>query len=75
MKAKEIDAGIRMGLVSTQIEGKRTAEILCEHKEMDPLHYAHGLCRGCYDEVSSGIPRLGGMDLLYVFWPLTLVPF
>lgn len=32
------------------------SEILCEHKNFGAVHYAHGLCRGCYDEVSSISP-------------------
>jgi hypothetical protein len=50
-KAKEIDLQIRVGLVSPQIEGKGMSEIMCEHKVMGAVHFAHGLCRGCYDEV------------------------
>lgn len=58
MKAKEIDLQIRVGLVSPQIEGKGTTTIMCEHKDMGVVHFAHGLCRGCYDEfvkVSGGM--------------------
>ncbi|KAG0621353.1 hypothetical protein M758_3G013100 [Ceratodon purpureus] len=57
-KAKEIDVQIRIGLVSPQIEGKGTSEIMCEHKDMGAVHFQHGLCRGCYDEfvkVSGGM--------------------
>ncbi|CAM6045963.1 unnamed protein product [Sphagnum compactum] len=57
-KAKEIDLQIRVGLVSPQIEGKGMSEIMCEHKVMGAVHFAHGLCRGCYDEfvkVSGGM--------------------
>lgn len=57
-KAKEIDLHIRIGLVSPQIEGQGTSEILCEHKDMGAVHFQHGLCRGCYDEfvkVSGGM--------------------
>lgn len=53
MKAKEIDLQIRVGLVSPQIEGKGTTTIMCEHKDMGVVHFAHGLCRGCYDEVNK----------------------
>ena len=50
-KAKEIDLQIRIGLVSPQLEG--TTEIICEHKDMRVPHYAHGLCRKCYDDVNT----------------------
>lgn len=52
MKAKEVDFQIRTGLVSSQIEGKGTALIICQHKETGAIHFAHGLCRACYDEVT-----------------------
>ena len=52
-KAKEIDIQIRIGLVSPQLEGKGTMETICEHKEMGEAHYAHGLCRKCYNDVNT----------------------
>lgn len=58
-KAKEIELQMQTFDASLDPNGLGgISEILCEHKNFGAVHYAHGLCRGCYDEfvkVSGGI--------------------
>lgn len=36
---------------SPSIQLPKPGKLLCQHKETDAPHFAHGLCKECYDEV------------------------
>ncbi|CAA6668715.1 unnamed protein product [Spirodela intermedia] len=45
-------------LPSRTIKSSKNTELLCEHKDRGGIHFAHGLCKDCYDEfieISGGI--------------------
>ncbi|KAJ7523815.1 hypothetical protein O6H91_18G063700 [Diphasiastrum complanatum] len=58
-KAKELELQMQtLVFPSTNNGVKGITEILCEHKDIGASHFAHGLCRVCYDDfikVSGGI--------------------
>ncbi|XP_042464678.1 transcription factor IIIB 60 kDa subunit-like isoform X1 [Zingiber officinale] len=48
---------------SPSIQLPKPGKLLCQHKETDAPHFAHGLCKECYDEfieISGGLQ--GGTD-------------
>uniref|UniRef100_A0A1D1ZC65 Transcription factor IIIB subunit n=2 Tax=Anthurium amnicola TaxID=1678845 RepID=A0A1D1ZC65_9ARAE len=55
-KADEVEADCQAnGLPS---KSSSTTDILCEHKDHGGVHFAHGLCKECYDkfvEISGGL--------------------
>lgn len=42
-------------------------EVLCEHKDSGVPHFAHGLCRKCYDDVTPFFLTF----IFLIFWQIS----
>eukprot|EP00252_Welwitschia_mirabilis_P026349 TRINITY_DN8639_c0_g1_i1.p1 TRINITY_DN8639_c0_g1~~TRINITY_DN8639_c0_g1_i1.p1 ORF type:complete len:666 (+),score=178.80 TRINITY_DN8639_c0_g1_i1:307-2304(+) len=51
-RAKELEAEMQSFRPLNKIQDNSVIpELLCEHKDLGVAHFAHGLCRACYEEI------------------------
>lgn len=51
MRADEHEKQDSRQVPNCMTKSSGTMELLCEHKDTGNPHFAHGLCKACYDDV------------------------